>query len=166
MRVRRGIWLSRIVIGVLLGVAGLVGAVLLSSLTPRVLRRNQDWLRRDLFRRYNDVNRISAGTPRSLFALLHHVGRRSGRTYETPLGVLPYGDGFLLPLTYGRECDWCRNVFAAGTCTLAWKGQTYELSRPEIIAGPEAMRAWPAWQRIPMRGAGVQEFVWLHGVAK
>jgi deazaflavin-dependent oxidoreductase (nitroreductase family) len=114
MRVRRGIWLSRIVIGVLLGVAGLVGAVLLSSLTPRVLRRNQDWLRRGLFRRYNDVNRISAGTPRSLFALLHHVGRRSGRTYETPLGAIPYGDGFLLPLTYGRECDWCRNVFAAG----------------------------------------------------
>jgi deazaflavin-dependent oxidoreductase (nitroreductase family) len=166
VRAKQGIRLSRLAIGVLLAIAGMVGAVLLSSLTPRVLRRNQDWLRRGVFRTYNDINRSSAGTRRSLFALLRHVGRRSGTPYETPLGVIPYGDGFLLPLTYGRECDWCRNVLAAGTCTLAWKGRTYELSRPEIIAGPEAMAAWPAWQRIPIRGAGVREFVWLHGVAK
>jgi deazaflavin-dependent oxidoreductase (nitroreductase family) len=88
-----------------------------------------------------------------VFAVLKHVGRRSGRAYETPLGACSFGDGFILPLAYGTEVDWCRNVMAAGTCTLRWKGQEYVLERPEIITGPEAMSVWPFWQRFSLRAA-------------
>jgi deazaflavin-dependent oxidoreductase (nitroreductase family) len=154
--------LARLALGLLLVAGGVVGTILASSLTPRVIRRNPDLLRRGIVAMYNDINRKNAGTWRSPFALLHHVGRRSGRTYRTPLGAYPHGDGFLFPLTYGTTSDWYQNVAAAGTCTLAWKGRTYELERPEVISGPDVIRLWPIWQRIPMRGAGVQEFVWLH----
>ncbi|HEX6608385.1 MAG TPA: nitroreductase family deazaflavin-dependent oxidoreductase, partial [Chloroflexia bacterium] len=37
------------------------------------------------------------------FALLRHVGRRSGKTYEIPIMVWPVQDGFLIALTYGRQ---------------------------------------------------------------
>jgi deazaflavin-dependent oxidoreductase (nitroreductase family) len=154
--------LARVVSGVLLVAGGVVGAVLASSLAPRVIRRNPDRLRRGVFKAYNDINRKSAGSRRSLYALLHHVGRRSGRPYKTPLGAYPYRDGLVLPLTYGSESDWCQNVFAAGACAVTWRGRAYELERPEIVSGPEVVRAWPAWQRIPLRGAGVREFLWLH----
>ncbi|MBV8346577.1 MAG: nitroreductase family deazaflavin-dependent oxidoreductase [Mycolicibacterium sp.] len=80
--------------------------------------------------RYNDFTRKSAGSQRSPFALLTHVGRRSGRTYQTALGACGYGDGLVLPLGQGPQSDRYRNVMASGTAQLAWKGQTHLLERP------------------------------------
>ena len=51
---------------------------------------------------------------------------------------------------------------AAGKGTLAWKGQTYELERPQIISGPQVLRAWPIWGRVALCAAGIQDFLWLH----
>ncbi|HEX2286019.1 MAG TPA: nitroreductase family deazaflavin-dependent oxidoreductase [Mycobacterium sp.] len=153
---------ARVVIGLLLVVGCVVGAILASSLTPRVVRRNPELLSRGIVGKWNDINRKSAGTRLSPFALLHHVGRRSGRTFQTPLGAHPYGDGFVVPLTYGTTSDWYQNVAASGTCTLTWKGRSFQFERPEIVSGPDVAGAWPALQRIAMRGARVQEFVWLH----
>ena len=59
---------------------------------------------------------------------LHHVGRRSGRTYVTPLSAYRLGDGFVLGVAY-PEVDWCRNVLAAGKCTLTWNGKEYALDK-------------------------------------
>lgn len=159
----------RVVAAVLLGVGAAVVGVY--WLLPRVARHNWDRVRRSdtMMSALKGVNRSRlkrAGTKRSATAILTHVGRRSGRTYKTPLGAFAYGDGFALSLAYGSQTDWCRNVMAAGTCTLAWKARTYELERPEIISGPEVMRTWPAWERIVLRTAGIHEFLWLHHAKK
>jgi len=139
------------------------GAVLTTvSVLPRVVRRNRELLRGGAAQRYNDFTRKSAGTERSPFALLTHLGRRSGRTYQTALGAHAYGDGFLLPLGYGTKTDWYRNVMAARTCQLAWKGHTYQLERPEMLCGRDVVQAWPLRQRITLRLAGIHDFVWLH----
>ena len=116
--------------------------------------------------RYNDMTRHISGTERSSWGLLTHVGRRSGRTYQTSLGTCGYGDGFLLPLGYGPHTDWYRNLLAAGTCTLAWKGRTYQLERPELISGSEPMQAWRKRDQILLRLAGMHDFVWLHQSAQ
>ena len=134
---------------------------------PRVFRRNRDvMLSRGPLRRflttYNGMTRKISGTPRSSWGLLTHVGRRSGRPYQTSLGAHPYGDGFLLPLGYGTHTDWYRNLMAAGAGTLAWKGRIYQLERPELIAGPDAIQAWPTRDRLLLRLAGMHDFVWLH----
>jgi len=134
---------------------------------PRLARHNMDRARQSntmmrFLRSYNGIRLKRAGTKRSATAILTHVGRRSGRTYETPLGAWAYGDGFVLSLAYGSGTDWCRNVLAAETCTLAWKGQTYELEHPEIISGSVVLRAWPVWERIALRAAGIEDFLWLH----
>ncbi len=154
----------------LLVLGGVVGAVLAVDVwIARRITGNQDRVRQLMraFKRarvtkwYADATRNSAGKTRSPYALLSHVGRRSGQSYQTTLGATAYGDGFVLPLVYGRQCDWCQNALAAGTATLTWHGQTYELERPEIIsATPAVARAWPAWERIALHG--VRDYLWLH----
>ncbi len=52
------------------------------------------------------VNRVSVPLARSghgPFALVRHVGRRSGRTYVTPLVVARVPEGFVIELTYGVD---------------------------------------------------------------
>ena len=43
-------------------------------------------------------------------AIIHHLGRSSGRSYATPVVAEPVSDGFVIPLPYGADTDWCRNV--------------------------------------------------------
>ncbi|MGB7165162.1 MAG: hypothetical protein WBD70_18815, partial [Mycobacterium sp.] len=72
---------------------------------------------RQASKRANHWMRHVAGTrPGSLYfnlAALHHVGRRSGREYVTPLSAYPLGDGFVLAVAY-PHVDWSENVLAAG----------------------------------------------------
>jgi deazaflavin-dependent oxidoreductase (nitroreductase family) len=160
----------RVFVVALLVLGGIIGAVLaLQVWIERTVRGNQDRVKQLMraFRRgrvtkwYADATRNSAGKTHSPYALLSHVGRRSGQPYQTVTGASAYGDGYILPLVYGRQCDWCRNALAAGKATLAWRGHTYELDQPEIIsAAPEVVRAWPAWERIVLRQ--VREYLWLH----
>jgi len=150
-----------------------IGGAVLSWLVllPRIFRRNRDLILeigpvRKFLTTYNGMTRNISGTERSSWGLLTHVGRRSGRVYQTSLGTIAYGDGFLLPLGYGPHTDWYRNLMATGTGTLAWKGRTYQLERPELISGPEAMRAWPIMSRMLLLLAGMRDFVWLHQSAE
>lgn len=93
---------------------------------------------------------------------LHHVGRRSGRAYVTPLSAYPLGDGFVLAVAY-PYVDWRENVLAAGECTLTWNGKEYALERPEVISRKEAMKAYPLPVRPFLAGAaGQNDFLWLH----
>ena len=54
-----------------------------------------------------------AGVP--LLGLVYHHGRRSGRTYATPVGAGSTGAALLIPLTFGSGSDWCRYAAAALT---------------------------------------------------
>ena len=133
----------------------------------RVAKHNMDRVKNSntimcVLRGYNSARLRRAGSERSITAILTHVGRRSGNTYQTPLGAWAYGDGFVLSVFFGADSDWCRNVMAAGTCTLTWKGQTYQLERPEIISGANVLHAWPMWERIGLRAMGIKDFLWLH----
>ena len=67
------------------------------------------------------------------FALVRHTGRKSGRTFETPLILARVPGGFVAELTYGPEVNWYRNLVAAGGGTILWKG------RPVTIVGIEPM---------------------------
>ncbi|MGH3095720.1 MAG: nitroreductase family deazaflavin-dependent oxidoreductase [Streptosporangiales bacterium] len=66
------------------------------------------------------------------FGVVAHVGRRSGRTYRTPVNVFRRPGGYVVALTYGADADWVKNVLAAGGCELTTRGRTVRLSHPEI----------------------------------
>ncbi len=66
------------------------------------------------------------------FGLVVHQGRRSGKTFRTPVNVFVRGDEYVFALTYGLESDWVKNVQAAGGCELQTRGHTARLVRPRI----------------------------------
>jgi deazaflavin-dependent oxidoreductase (nitroreductase family) len=143
-----------------------LGALLVMSaspvMMPRIIRRHPAWLQLGVFKSYASFRRRHAGRRHSVTALLTHTGRRSGKTYQTPLGAQPYGDGFVVSLPYGSRTDWCRNVMAAGTCKLAFRGQIYRLERPEIIPAAQVFPTLRVAQRLLLRGGGIRDFLWLH----
>jgi deazaflavin-dependent oxidoreductase (nitroreductase family) len=80
----------------------------------------------------------SAGKERSNTSVVRHVGRRSGRTYQTPVVAAQHDDSFLIALPYGERTDWLKNVLHSGAATIVSHGQTYEVDRPLVLPMAEA----------------------------
>ena len=97
-----------------------------------------------------------ASYSRGPFAVIRHVGRRSGKPYETTIMIWPVGDGFVIALTYGPEVDWYRNILAAGHCTLLWHGRVYAVGKPEPIDVKTALPAFPLAFRPILRRRDMQ----------
>jgi deazaflavin-dependent oxidoreductase (nitroreductase family) len=103
-------------------------------------------------------------------AQLHHVGRRSGTRYVTPVGARLNGDSVLIPLTFGNQSDWARNVYAAGECGIELNGKTYHVVRPRFVAAADAAPlARPAFnpvERFVFRVLGIRQFMQLQVVPR
>jgi deazaflavin-dependent oxidoreductase (nitroreductase family) len=95
------------------------------------------------------------------FALLRHVGRRSGKKHAIPIMVWPVEGGFVIELTYGRKVDWLRNLQAAGQGSLRWHKREFTLQKPEFIDAESGWRALPGWTKPILRVSGEHEFVKL-----
>src|SRR5260370_23905865 len=80
----------------------------------------------------------SAGKEGSATSVVRHVGRRSGRKYETPVIAAQHDDSFLIALPYGERTDWLKNVLDQGSATIVTHGHTYDVDRPEVIPMPDA----------------------------
>jgi deazaflavin-dependent oxidoreductase (nitroreductase family) len=110
----------------------------------------------------NRVLRRFANGSRGPFAILGHVGRRSGKPYETVIWVWPTREGFVIALTYGSQVDWYRNLLAAGGGTVFWHRRCYAVGKPEPIDADTALPAFPAPFRLIFRTFGrKEEFVQL-----
>lgn len=106
------------------------------------------------------TNRVLRGLARSSrgpFALIGHVGRRSGKSYETVIMVWPTSAGFVIALTYGPQVDWLRNLLAAGGGTVFWHKRLYTVGKPEPIEAHTAVPAFPAPLRLIFRTFGRRE---------
>ena len=110
-------------------------------------------------RYFNRLVRRFAGVSHTPFALIRHVGRSSGKPYETPIIVMPLGKSFVIALTYGPGVDWYRNVQAAGKATLLWHNQEYALKQPEPIGAETGLSAFPPPFRQILRLLGTHDFV-------
>ena len=99
------------------------------------------WLRL-LNRTLNRVTVPLTRAGRGPFAVVRHVGRTSGKQYETPLLLARLGGDFVAELTYGPDVDWYRNVRAAGRCQVVTGGVTYEIDRIERLPAADGLRAF------------------------
>lgn len=107
-----------------------------------------------------------AGRPHfHMAAQLTHTGRRSGRMYVTPIGARRAGDVVLIPLTFGNQSDWSRNVLAAGHCSLRLEGVDYDATAPTLLspeeADPHVRAAFGRLERASMRMLGIRQFLRL-----
>ena len=104
-----------------------------------------------------------AGVP--LLGLVYHHGRRSGRTYATPVGAGSTGAALLIPLTFGSGSDWCRNVLAEGGCTIVWRGVLHTARHAEVVddvaARADVNAAFDPLQRLAFRLMGTHQFLRL-----
>ena len=93
----------------------------------------------------------SAGSPGASASVIRHVGRTTGRSYETPVGPFPTSDGFVIALPYGPGVDWARNVMSSGSATLVHEGETIRVERPEVVLTTEIAGDLPASQQRTQR---------------
>ncbi len=110
----------------------------------------------------NVINRLTirnAGSVKSQLAILRHVGRRSGKAFETPIIVVPLGEDFVFALTYGPKVDWYRNIQATGKGTLIWHGKTYTIEKLEPLDPSIGLSVHPLHERVVLRLLNVQQFV-------
>ncbi len=103
----------------------------------------------------------TAGSSGTQTSVIRHVGRTSGRTYETPVDVIATDDGFLIALPYGTRADWVRNVLAAGSATIVSQGDSVDVDAPIIAATAEVAGQLPARTIRTLRLFGVTECLHL-----
>ena len=97
----------------------------------------------------------------SLWAVLHHRGRRTGRAYAIPVAVLVTPQTFLIGLPWGPQTNWARNVLAAGGCTIRWKAVDYQVTAPTLVGPETALTAANRLQRTVIRRTGLRHFLQL-----
>jgi deazaflavin-dependent oxidoreductase (nitroreductase family) len=103
----------------------------------------------------------TAGSAGEQTSIIQHVGRKSGRTYQTPVDVVPTRTGFLVALPYGTQADWLQNVLAAGSATVVTDGERLDVDGPTIVATADVADQIPRGQRRTLRLFGVTECVHL-----
>ena len=75
------------------------------------------------------------------YPVVTHVGRTSGRSYQTPLDAFPTKTGYVLVARYGPNSDWVQNVLAADAATLRVDGEDHPLDSPRLVSQEEALDA-------------------------
>jgi deazaflavin-dependent oxidoreductase (nitroreductase family) len=110
------------------------------------------------------VLRIAGRRHMPILGIVHHLGRKTGRAYATPLGVRPaVGGGFVIPLTFSDASHWYQNIQAAGWCVITYQGTDHTVARPTVIDRATAGPAYPQYERLALRLIGINEFVSLTG---
>jgi deazaflavin-dependent oxidoreductase (nitroreductase family) len=125
------------------------------------------WLVNNIVRPFtkllNPISVKMAGRPGFRMAgRIHHVGRRSGMDYVTPIGARIKNGQVLIPLTFGNRSDWVRNVRIAGGASLEVRGRSYQMGPPEFLNWSEARRivrtTYPV-ARITFKILGIKQFM-------
>jgi deazaflavin-dependent oxidoreductase (nitroreductase family) len=96
------------------------------------------------------------------FAIVEHIGRRSGQARSTPVNLFRHDGRYVVALTYGRDSQWVRNVLAAGGCEVRTAGRRVRLDAPEVVNDP-GRRLVPAPVRPVLAAIGVDDFLVLRG---
>lgn len=97
----------------------------------------------------------------SMWSIVEHVGRRSGKTYRTPVSVFRTDDGVAVLLPYGTDTDWLKNVQAAGGAQVKLSGKTFRVTNPRIVPTADAVAAVkPPWRQV-VKATGIQSTLLL-----
>lgn len=89
-------------------------------------------------RRITNPMAVSFGGWAPLQGTLEHVGRKSGKSYRTPLNIFETDDGFVIPIGYGLESHWVQNVLAGGPASVHKHGKTVSVVNPRLTSKAEA----------------------------
>jgi deazaflavin-dependent oxidoreductase (nitroreductase family) len=71
------------------------------------------------------------------FAMVCHRGRTSGKDHANPVLAFRSGSTVAIPLVYGSDTQWLRNLRAAGGGEIRRGGQTHRISNLRVVTDPE-----------------------------
>ena len=94
-------------------------------------------------------------------SIVRTVGRKSGKTFETPIIVQPVEGGFVCELTYGPEVNWYRNLVAAGGGEIIRQGVTTKIIGLQPMATADGIAAFTPSQRRVLKTLKRTHFVKL-----
>lgn len=120
-----------------------------------ITRRRFVWL---LNNTLNRVTRRIARSGHGPFSLIRHIGRKSGRIYETPVILARAPEGFIAELTYGENVNWYRNVVASRGCVVVHHRVQYRVTAVEACSAQRGRSAYPAPFRLVLKALGRNEF--------
>ena len=98
----------------------------------------------------NPVALRLAGRVGSL-AVVTHPGRRSGRTYRTPVRAFRRGDLVAIGANFGAASEWVRNILAAGGCEILLRGERLRLTGPRLLGLSDLPPVFPRWYQWGLR---------------
>ena len=90
-------------------------------------------------------------------AIVHHLGRRSGTPYATPVIAHQTHQDVIIPLPYGTEVDWLRNLLAAGQAVVELEGRSLTVDKPAVVAIDDVIDLLPAPMVRTVRFNGAHE---------
>lgn len=93
------------------------------------------------------------------FAVLHHTGRNTGRSYATPLNAWSRDGEMVVALTYGKDVDWLANARRRAPSRMVVRGKTLEVGAPRDLTTGEGMKTMPPPVRLLLQALGVDDFV-------
>ena len=96
-----------------------------------------------------------------LWSIVEHTGRRSGKTYRTPVSMFHTADGVAVLLPYGTDRDWVKNLTAAGGGRVKLSGKTFAVTDPRIVPTTDAVGLLRAPWRQLLGRAGVSHTLLL-----
>ena len=147
--------IATIVVGMVLvlGAIGIVFMVGMRTKSPPVLKAVRRFNRAFT----NPRAMKKAGAPGAYASVIRHVGRTTGRPYETPVGAFATDDGFVIALPYGSDADWLKNVLASGSATIVDEGNTCRVDQPELFPTAVVAPHLPPKEQRTLRLFGVDQ---------
>jgi len=109
--------------------------------------------------------RLAATGLLSVWGVVHHTGRKSGRAFSTPIALGAKADFFFVPLPWGPGTDWCRNLVAANGGEIRYRGRDYRVTDPQVVTMEVARPAFPGPIRLILPLVGIKSFLRLQRVA-
>jgi len=95
------------------------------------------------------------------FSSLTHKGRKSNRLYSTPVVATYIDEHIFIPLSYGEQVDWLRNVLAQDGCKISWKGSAFEAKQPVVLEAHLVFPLLPRNRRTTFERFGLEKFLRL-----
>jgi len=108
---------------------------------------------------FNKITLRFAGRRGSPFSIVKHRGRKTGKSYSTPVVTIRTEEKFYIPLTYGENVDWLRNVLHVSDCIIQWRGDPILMTNPRVVSASNAIIMFPNFQRRLFRFFGVEKFL-------
>jgi deazaflavin-dependent oxidoreductase (nitroreductase family) len=102
-----------------------------------------------------------AGKTNTSFAVITHIGRKSGKLFKTPIIVRRVDEGFVAALTYGPTVNWYQNIVKAQHCIVLWHNKQYTSNKIESISTEKGLAAFPFPFNIVLKKRGTKDFILL-----